>query len=54
MLDIAILTNNRYVNPEKVDCYTQLVLDEDRLLQTALENKGLTVCKKDWADKNFN
>ena len=54
MLDIVILTDHRYVNPEKVDWYTQQVLDEDRLLQTALENKGLTVCKKDWADKNFD
>ena len=54
MLDIVILTDHRYVNPEKADWYTQQVLDEDRLLQTALENKGLTVCKKDWADKNFD
>ena len=54
MLDIVILTDHRYVKPEKVDWYTQQVLDEDRLLQTALENKGLTVCKKDWADKNFD
>lgn len=54
MLDIVILTDHRYVNPEKVDWYTQQVLDEDRLLQTALENKGLTVCKKDWSDKNFD
>ena len=54
MLDIVILTDHRYVKPEKVDWYTQQVLDEDRLLQTALENKGLIVCKKDWADKNFD
>ena len=54
MLDIVILTDHRYVKPEKVDWYTQQVLDEDRLLQTALENIGLTVCKKDWADKNFD
>ena len=54
MFDVVILTDNRYVNPEKVDWYTQQVLDEDGLLQTALESKGLKVCKKDWADKNFN
>ena len=54
MFDIVILSDHRYVNPEKADWYTQQVLDEDGLLQTALENKGLKVCKKDWADKNFD
>ena len=48
MFDIVILTDHRYVNPEKVDRYTRQVLDEDGLLQTALENKGLKVCKKNW------
>jgi len=54
MFDIVILTDHRYVNPEKADWYTRQVLDEDGLLQTALENKGLKVCKKDWADKSFD
>jgi glutathione synthase/RimK-type ligase-like ATP-grasp enzyme len=54
MFDVVILTDHRYVNPEEVDWYIKQVLDEDRLLQTALENKGLKVCKKDWADKNFD
>jgi len=54
MFDIVILTDHRYVNPKKADWYTQQVLDEDSLLQTALENKGLKVCKKDWADKGFD
>ncbi len=54
MYDIVILTDHRYVNPEKSDWYTQQVLDEDGLLQTALESKGLKVCKKDWADKTFD
>ncbi len=54
MFDIVILTDHRYVNPEKADWYTKQVLDEDKILQNALEAKGLKVCKKDWADKNFN
>ena len=54
IFDIVILTDHRYVNPKKADWYTQQVLDEDSLLQTALENKGLKVCKKDWADKGFD
>ncbi len=54
MYDIAILTDKRYVNPEKTDWYIDQVLLEDRLLQTALENKGIKVTKKDWADKEFD
>ena len=35
--DITILTDHRYVAPKIVDEYIQNVLDEDRLLQKALE-----------------
>ena len=54
MYDIVILTDHRYVNPKKTDWYTDQVLLEDQLLQTALENKGLKVIKKDWADPEFD
>ena len=54
MIDAVILTDNRYVNPEKTDWYIDQVLLEDKLLQAALEDKGLKVCKKDWADSNFS
>lgn len=54
MYDIVILTDHRYVNPEKIDWYIQQVLDEDALLMHALEKKGLKVCKKDWADSSFD
>ena len=54
MFDIVILTEERYVDPEKADWYTQQVLDEDGLLKNALEKKGLKVCKKDWADSDFD
>jgi len=54
MFDVVILTDNRYVNPEKTDWYINQVLLEDELLQTALVNQGLIVCKKDWADPNFD
>ena len=46
MYDVVILTDHRYVNPKKTDWYTDQVLLEDQLLQTALENKGLKVIKK--------
>ncbi len=54
MFDVVILTDNRYVTPEKTDWYINQVLLEDRLLQTALENKGLKVTKKNWADEKFD
>ena len=46
LFDIVILTDNRYVNPTTTSWYIDQVLLEDQLLQTALENKGLKVCKK--------
>ena len=54
MYDVVILTDHRYVNPIKTDWYTDQVLLEDQLIQTALENKGLKVVKKDWADLEFD
>ena len=54
MFDVIILTDYRYVNPEKTDWYIDQVLLEDNILQTSLEKKELKVCKKDWADKDFD
>ena len=54
MFDVVILTDHRYVNPKKIDWYIDQVILEDRLLQTALEKKGLRVIKKDWADNHFD
>jgi len=54
MFDVVILTDNRYVNPTETNWYIDQVLLEDRLLKTSLEDKGLKVCKKDWADKDFD
>ena len=54
MYDVVILTDHRYVNPKKTDWYINQVLLEDKLVQTALEKKGLKVTKKDWADTEFD
>ena len=54
MFDVVILTEHRYVKPKKTDWYIDQVLLEDELLQNALEEKGLRVIKKDWADKHFD
>mgnify|MGYP003956168507 CR=1 FL=1 len=52
--DVVILTDHRYINPKKIDWYIDQVLLEDRLVKTALKNKGLKVIKKDWADPDFD
>ena len=54
MYDVVILTDNRYINPIEKDWYINQVLLEDQLLKTELENYNLKVCKKDWADPEFN
>ncbi len=52
--DVVILTESRYLNPAKVNDYIQNVLTEDGLLQGALEELGLKVVRKDWADTEFD
>ena len=54
MFDIVILSDQRYVNPKNTDWYIDQVLLEDQLLQAALDEKGLRVIKKDWADNHFD
>ena len=52
--DIVILTDNRYVNPTNTNWYINQVLIEDQLLAKYLLKEGLSVCRKDWADPNFD
>ena len=54
MFDIVILTDKRYINPTIKNWYTNQVLLEDKILQDALEKKGLRVCRKDWSDTDFD
>ena len=39
MFDIVILTDQRYVNPERADWYTQQGVDEDGQLKTAFRKQ---------------
>lgn len=52
--DVVILTESRYVNPTKINDYIQNVLTEDGLLQVSLEELGLKVTRKNWADPDFD
>lgn len=53
-VDVVILTESRYLNPVKVNDYIQNILTEDDLLKKSLENHGLSVIRKDWADSDFD
>ena len=52
--DITFLTDSRYVNPEEINPYIQNILDEDVLVIQALEERGLSVNRVDWADPNYD
>ncbi|MCT4698796.1 ATP-grasp domain-containing protein [Tenacibaculum haliotis] len=52
--DVIILTENRYLNPTKVDIYSKNVLDEDNYVKVALERIGLKVGRLSWDDATFN
>lgn len=52
--DIVILTEEKYLNPPKPDAYTKNVLQEDNLVKEALEDHGLKIGRKNWADPDFD
>ncbi|MEX0845979.1 MAG: hypothetical protein WD022_11900 [Balneolaceae bacterium] len=54
IFDVTILTDSRFVNPPSPGEYVRNVLSEDKFVKTALENKGLSVTRKDWADPDFD
>ena len=54
IFDIVILTENRYIDPDIKNWYINQVLLEDQILQEKLENIGIRVCRKDWADQTFD
>lgn len=54
--DVVILTESRYERPrpEARDWYVENILTEDRLVQEALERRGLRVARLDWATPGFD
>ena len=52
--DVILLTDSRYVNPSEVDWYIQQVLDEDGLVQNALEELGLKTLRTNWDNPNID
>lgn len=54
LFDVVLLTDSRYVDPVSPGKYVQNILDEDQIVRESLEGKGLKVCRKDWADPEFD
>lgn len=54
LFDVVLLTDSRYVNPVLPGEYVQNILTEDQIVKEALEDKGLRVERKDWADPDFD
>ncbi len=54
MIDIVVLTDDRYVDPVDQNDYVNNVMQEDQLVIDALTKKGLTVKKVSWSDKSFD
>ncbi len=52
--DVVVLTDHRYVAPEKRTPYVENVLLEDRLVLEALQEQGLRVIRKSWDDAGFD
>ena len=53
-IDLVILTESRYENPPEPNWYDKQILDEDALVRSALESKGLRVERIDWLRPDFD
>lgn len=54
MLDVVILTDERYVNPKKRNAYIDNVIKEDQLVLDAISKRGLSGKKVAWSDDSFD
>ncbi|MEK7487126.1 MAG: hypothetical protein AABZ60_22585 [Planctomycetota bacterium] len=51
---IVILTEDRFECPQQPDWYVSQVLQEEQMLQLALENEGLSVIRRSWSRKDWD
>jgi glutathione synthase/RimK-type ligase-like ATP-grasp enzyme len=54
MLDVVILTDERFIQPKKTDEFTTNTMFEDQLVTTELIKLGLAVKKVAWSDITFD
>jgi len=52
--DVTLLTSSKYLKADAGDEFTEIILEEDRLLTVALEKHGLKVIRTNWDDADFN
>jgi glutathione synthase/RimK-type ligase-like ATP-grasp enzyme len=53
LIDVAILTEKRYLNPQPDDWYVSNIIKEDSLVKLALRGLGVSCSRVAW-DDNFN
>jgi len=54
LYDVVLLTDSRYVDPSMPDQYVRNILQEDQFVREALQKRGVSVTRKDWADPTFD
>ncbi len=52
--DVVILTQRDYLNPQRMDHYTQNILNEDHLLTEALKKRGLSIDRTHWDNPDYD
>ena len=52
-IDVALVTESRYEQPDEPDWYVEQILAEDGLLQAELTRRGLRSARVDWARADF-
>lgn len=52
--DVTLLTSSKYLTAEPGDEFIENILEEDRLLSSALEKRGLRVTRTYWDNPEFN
>lgn len=52
--DVVILTERKYIDPSECNDYIDNVILEDKIVQEALEKKGVKTIKLSWDDPNFD
>jgi glutathione synthase/RimK-type ligase-like ATP-grasp enzyme len=53
-VDVTLITDSRYVNPPKINWYIQNILNDDKVVQQALEKRGLRVTRTNWDNPDFD
>jgi len=52
--DITLLTSREFLVAEEGDEFAETILEEDRLLTSALEKRGLSVTRTNWDNPDFS